>query len=135
MIWSTFSVQLLNYRMLAVVSVPELNSQSFDTIFFVTVSSFHLSDFILNCRSKDQLENLQILGHHNSPLCHIDLKVSCYLLDFIQITTIACFLQRPLVYTDGTFSIPHYFSTSLAPELGILFVDLYLSSAFDYQYA
>lgn len=103
MIWSTFSVQLLNYRMLAVVSVPELNSQSFDTIFFVTVSSFHLSDFILNCRSKDQLENLQILGHHNSPLCYIDLKVSCYLLDFIQITTIACFLQRPLVFTDGTF--------------------------------
>ncbi|XP_009774753.1 LOW QUALITY PROTEIN: GATA transcription factor 26 [Nicotiana tabacum] len=25
-------------------------------------------------RSKDQLEKLQILGHHNSPLCHIDLK-------------------------------------------------------------
>ncbi|XP_059275855.1 GATA transcription factor 26-like isoform X1 [Lycium ferocissimum] len=25
-------------------------------------------------RSKDHLEKLQILGHHNSPLCHIDIK-------------------------------------------------------------
>ncbi|CAN4127701.1 unnamed protein product [Withania somnifera] len=25
-------------------------------------------------RSKDHLEKLQLLGHHNSPLCHIDLK-------------------------------------------------------------
>ncbi|PHU28563.1 GATA transcription factor 26 [Capsicum chinense] len=25
-------------------------------------------------RNKDHLEKLQILGHHNSPLCHIDLK-------------------------------------------------------------
>lgn len=58
-------------------------SKSFATIFFEMVYTSHLSDFILNCRSKDHLEKLQILGHHNSPLCHIDLKVFYHLFYLI----------------------------------------------------
>ena len=35
---------------------------------------------VCNIRDRPQSEKVQALGNHNSPLCNIDLTVSCFLM-------------------------------------------------------